>query len=78
MLPVPETGNTARGWEERMEETAVRLISKTLSLSTQQLLEESGLQEVVGAVDADLIEEELGKTDLECFAQCLASRRASK
>ena len=56
----------------------MRLISKTLSLSTQQLLEESGLQEVVGAIDADLIEEELGKTDLECFAQCLASRRASK
>lgn len=61
-----------------MEETAVRLVSKTLSLSAQQLLEEFGLQEVVGAVDADLIEEELGKTDLECSAQCLASRRASK
>lgn len=61
-----------------MKESAVRVISKMLSLSTQQLLEESGLQEVVGAVDADLIEEELGKTDLECSAQCLASRRASK
>lgn len=77
-LPFPETGNTARGWEERLKETAVRVISKTLSVSTQELLEESGHQEVVGAVDADLTEEELGKTDLECCAQCLASRRALK
>lgn len=37
---------------------------KMLSLSTQQLLEESGLQEVVGAVDADLIEEELARQTL--------------
>ena len=43
VLPFPETGNTARGWEERMEESAVRVISKMLSLSTQQLLEESEL-----------------------------------
>ena len=77
-LPFPETGNTARGWEERLKETAVRVISKTLSVSTQQLLEESGRQEFVVAVDADLTEEESGKTDLECLAERLASRRASK
>ena len=47
----------------------MRVISKTLSVSTQQLLEESGRQEFVGAVDADLTEEESGKTDLECLAR---------
>lgn len=80
-----ETGNTGKGRDEEMAETTGRVILKERSLKCLAdtpkyliTLEELGLRGDVAAGDVNPTGGELSRVDVECFAPCLAPRRASK